>query len=280
MIESESNLSIRRQTQLLAVPRSSYYAKGCADESAENLAIMAFMDREYLDHPTTGIRKLVRLLVTAGIIEHVNPKRIRRLRRKMGLQTVYRRPRTTIPGPGKLVKPYLLRAMEITRPNQVWCTDITYIRMSRGFMYLTVVMDWYSRCVLSWRLSNTMETRFCLEALEAAIEHTGTTPEIVNSDQGCQYTSEDWIKALESRDIKVSMDGKGCWIDNVIVERFWRTIKYDEVYLRDDADGIEARHYVGRFISYYNGRRPHASLSMKTPDVVYTTSAPIDKVAA
>ena len=255
----DCELSIRRQAALLGGNRSSDYCGPPATQSAENLAIMNFMDREYLEHPQSGVRTLISLMLAEGLVEKVNPKRIRRLRQIMGLQTMYCRPRTTIPGPSSLVRLYLLGGLDINRPNQVWCTDITYIRMSHGFLYLTAMMDWYSRRILSWRLSNTMETGFCLAALDEAIEQAGT-PEILNSDQGCQYTSEEWIEALRTREIRISMDGKRRWIDNVMIERFWRTIKHDDVYLRDYADGREARHFIGRFIGYYNTRRPHQRL--------------------
>ncbi len=265
----DSSLSIRRQAELLSVNRSSCYYGEPAAESDENITMMNFMDRTYQEHPEAGIRTLIVLMVTAGIAERINPKRMRRLRRKMGLQTLYCRRRTTIPGPASEVRPYLLRNLQITRPNQVWCTDITYIRMGRGFLYLTAIMDWHSRRVLAWRLSNTLDTRFCLEALHEAVKSTGTTPGIMNTDQGCQYTSESWQAALEKYHIKSSMNGRRRWLDNFVVERFWRTIKYDEVYLRDYADGHVAAASIGRFIRYYNTQRPHQSLDYKTPDAVY-----------
>lgn len=262
-------LSIRRRADLLGVHRSSYYSGPPAEESPENIAIMNFMDEEYLEHPESGVVTLVALMLAEGVVESLNPKRVRRLRQKMGLQTMYRRPRTTIPGSSSHIRKYLLRDLVISRPNQVWCTDITYIRMGRGFMYLTAIMDWHSRRILSWRLSNTMETEFCLSALRDAIKATGTTPEILNTDQGCQYTSDEWLNTVEEYGIKPSMDGKGCWVDNVVIERFWRTIKHDDIYLRDYANGREARYYIDRFITYYNGRKPHQSHGMKTPDFVY-----------
>jgi len=274
MMEGKNNkLSVRQQARLLSVNRSSYYYGDPAAESEENLAIMEFMDREYLEHPQSGVQTLATLLVAENVVSRVNPKRIRRLRKKMGLETVYRRPRTTIPGPSSLICPYLLKDIEITRPNQVWCTDITYVPMARGFLYLTVIMDWYSRRILGWRLSNTLDRVFCLEALQAAAEAAGTTPEILNTDQGCQYTSYEWLDVVVGYGIKPSMDGKRRWIDNVMVERFWRTIKYDEIYLHAYGNGRDAERGIARFIRYYNTRRPHQSLATQTPDAVYFTAS-------
>lgn len=265
----DCKLSIRRQAELLGINRSSYYREPANEESEENLKIMRFMDEEYLEHPQSGVRTLVTLLKREGVVEQVNPKRVRRLRKRMGLQTLYRRPRTTIPGSADYRYPYLLRDLDITRPNQVWCTDITYIPMGRGFLYLTVMMDWYSRRILAWELSSSMDKALCLRVLAAALERTGTSPEIINSDQGSQYTSDQWVKAVRACGAKVSMDGKGCWVDNVMVERFWRTLKYDDVYLRAYADGHEARYYIGKFIDYYNRRRPHQSHDQLSPNMVY-----------
>lgn len=262
-------LSIRRQAELLSVNRSSYYYGEPALESEENLSVMRFMDESYLEHPELGVRKLVIMINAEGTGLSVNVKRVRRLREKMGLLTVYRAPRTTVPGAASKVKRYLLRNLTIDRPNQVWCTDITYIRMPRGFLYLTAIMDWYSRRILAWRLSSTMDVGFCLEALHEAIRISGRTPEILNSDQGCQYTSDEWQQALNERHIAISMDGKRRWVDNVMIERFWRTIKYDEVYLRDYQNGHEAHQRIGTYIAFYNASRPHASLAMLTPDAVY-----------
>ena len=269
MEPKNSKLSLRRQAELLSVNRSSYYYGKPATESDENLAIMEFMDHEYLQNPQSGVQTLITLLVAEGVVAQVNPKRIRRLRRVMGLETVYRRPRTTIPGASSLIHPYLLKDLEITRSNQVWCTDITYVPMPRGFLYLTVIMDWYSRRILAWRLSNTLDRAFCLEAFQGAVETTGTTPKILNTDQGCQYTSHEWLDVVVGYGIKPSMDGKRRWIDNVMVERFWRTIKYDEIYLQAYVNGRDAERGIARFIRYYNTRRPHQSLATQTPDAVY-----------
>jgi len=269
MICSNDKLSIRRQTTLLGVSRSSHYYGPAKPESAENVAVMNYMDTEYHDRPATGARKLRNLLIRDGIVECIGRDRIRRLRRKMGLQTVYRSPRTTIPGPSSMIRPYLLKDLEIARPNQVWCTDITYIRMEKGYLYLTVIMDWYSRRILAWELSNTLETGFCLKALATAIEVAGQAPEILNTDQGTQYTSALWRETVEGLGIKMSMNGRRRWIDNVVVERFFRTIKYDEVYLWAYTDGHEAERRIGDFIDYYNFRRPHQSLGDWRPGEVY-----------
>lgn len=262
-------LSIRRQAELLSVNRSSYYYGEPATESEENLAVMRFMDELYLEHPELGVRKLVVMIKGKGVSASINAKRVRRLKAKMGLMTLYRARRTTIPGAANKVKSYLLRNLTIDRPNQVWCTDITYIRMPRGFLYLTAIMDWYSRRILAWRLSSTMDVGFCLEALYEAIRTIGHTAEILNSDQGCQYTSDEWQQALAARSIAISMDGKRRWVDNVMIERFWRTIKYDDVYLRDYQDGHEAYRRITAYIAFYNSSRPHESLGMLTPDAIY-----------
>jgi putative transposase len=230
---------------------------------------MNFMDTEYHVRPATGVRKLRNLLIRDGIVERIGLDRIRRLRHKMGLQTVYRSPRTTIPGPSSMIRPYLLKDVEISRPNQVWCTDITYIRMGKGYLYLTVIMDWYSRRILAWELSNTMETEFCIKALKTAVKVAGRAPEILNTDQGTQYTSMLWRETVEGLGIKMSMNGRRRWIDNVVVERFFRTIKYDEVYLWAYADGHEAERRIGDFIDYYNFRRPHQNLDDWRPGEVY-----------
>ena len=265
----DSALSIRRQAELLSVNRSSFYYGMPAAESEENLAMMRYMDEQYLEHPEVGVAKLIVMIRDKGIATSINVKRIRRLRAKMGLLTVYRAPRTSIPGAASKVKSYLLRNLTIDRPNQVWCTDITYIRMPRGFLYLTAIMDWFSRRILAWRLSSTMDVGFCLDALHDAVRTTGRTPEILNSDQGCQYTSDEWQQALTAYSIAISMDGKRRWVDNVMIERFWRTIKYDEVYLREYRDGYDAHRHIGAYVAFYNGTRPHASLGMQTPDAIY-----------
>jgi putative transposase len=226
---------------------------------------MKLIDRQYLETPFYGARKLVAWLKGKGQI--VNRKRVRRLMQLMGLKAIYRKPRTSKPGPGHKIYPYLLRGLKITRPNQVWAADITYIPMQKGFMYLVVIMDWYSRHILAWRLSNTLENDFCLEALREALRKG--RPEIFNTDQGSQFTSQGFIAVLESQEIRVSMDGAGSYSDNLFVERFWRTLKYEEVYLKAYQDAREARTEIGRYIQFYNAERPHQALEYQTPAQVY-----------
>ena len=258
-------LPIVRQCERLSVSRSSYYgpAKG---ETAENLDLMRRIDEQFLETPWYGSRQMARHLRRQG--HNVNRKRVRRLMAKMGLQAVYQRPKTTIPHPEHRVWPYLLRNLTIDRPNQVWCADITYIPMRRGFLYLVAVMDWASRRVLAWRLSNTMDVEFCLEALEEAMTRHGR-PEIFNTDQGSQFTSPRFTGLLTKAGIRVSMDGRGRWIDNVFIERLWRSLKYECVYLNAFETGSEARAGIGRWIIYYNTGRPHSALGGKTPDEAY-----------
>jgi putative transposase len=226
---------------------------------------MKLIDRQYLETPFYGSRKLGAWLKSQGQV--VNRKRVRRLMQKMGLQTIYRRPRTSKPGPGNKIYPYLLKGLPISRPNQVWAADITYIPMQKGFLYLVVILDWYSRCILAWRLSNSLESVFCLEALREALQ--SGQPEIFNTDQGSQFTSTEFIALLESRGIRVSMDGAGSYSDNLFVERFWRTLKYEEVYLKAYPDARGARIEIGRYIQFYNRERPHQALGYQTPAQVY-----------
>lgn len=249
---------------MLGLSRSSLYYKP-AGPSASDQLIMKLLDRQYLETPFYGARKLAAWLASQG--QTVNRKRVRRLMQLMGLKTIYRQPRISKPGLGHKIYPYLLRGLSITRPNQVWATDITYIPMQKGFMYLVVVLDWYSRHILSWRLSNTLENDFCLEALREALQQG--KPEIFNTDQGSQFTSREFITLLESKDIRVSMDGSGSYTDNLFVERFWRTLKYEEVYLKAYQDAREARTEIGRYIQFYNTERPHQALRYKTPAEVY-----------
>ena len=201
--------------------------------------------------------------------------RVKRLMRLMGLEAVYPRKRTTIPGGPSGIYPYLLKDLKITRPNQVWTVDITYIPMARGFMYLFAVMDWHSRKVLSWELSNTLDTHFCLEGLRKAIESTRTVPEILNTDQGCQFTSDEWTGRLKELGITISMDGKGCWVDNVIIERFWRSIKYEDIYLKSYENGWELERGIESYMMHYNCERPHQSLRDATPEEVFTGIAAV-----
>jgi len=275
MIDKAETLPITRQCQMLALCRSSvYHARRPVPES--DLALMRRMDELHLDFPFAGSRMLRDLLRLEG--HPVGRKRIRRLMRLMGLQTLYRRKNTSQRHPGHAVFPYLLRGLAIDRPNQVWAMDITYLPMKRGFVYLAVVLDWYSRRILSFRLSNSLTTDFCIEAVEEAIARHGR-PEIFNTDQGCQFTSCDFVTLLQSHRIRISMDGKGCWRDNVFVERLWKTIKYEEVYLHAYDSVSEARQALCRYITFYNNRRPHTSLDGKTPDTVYFTQQPLTLAA-
>jgi putative transposase len=258
-------LSVSQQCELLGLSRSSYYYEP-ATESAANLALMALIDREYTAHPFRGSRGMTAWLKREG--HAVNRKRVQRLMRLMGLEAVYPKPKLSVGGAGHKVYPYLLRDVAIERVNQVWSTDITYIPMPNGFMYLTAVMDWHSRYVLSWKLSNTLDTEFCLEALEEALQRGGR-PEVFNTDQGVQFTSASFVGRLESAGAKVSMDGKGRCLDNVFVERLWRTVKYEYVYLwRPEAVPALAAGLTTYF-GYYNDERTHQSLEDRTPAEVY-----------
>ena len=258
-------LSIMRQCELVSISRSAFYYQATG-ESELNLRLMRMIDEQHLATPFYGARQMARHLRREGYI--VSRKRIRRLMLKMGLAAVYQRPRTTIPQKDHVIYPYLLRDIVIDRPNQVWCTDITYIPMRRGFMYLVAVMDWASRKVLSWRLSSTMEAEFCIEALEEALAKYGK-PETFNTDQGSQFTSPCFTGVLKAADIKISMDGKGRWMDNVFIERLWRSCKYECVYLNAFETGSEARKGLGEWIEFYNARRPHSTFDGQTPDEAY-----------
>jgi putative transposase len=228
----------------------------------ENLRLMKRIDQLYLARPYFGSRRM-------SLELEVNRKRVQRLMQLMGMEAVYPKPRATRSSPEHQKYPYLLRDVEVERVDQVWSSDITYIPMARGYMYLTVVMDWYSRCVLSWRLSNSLEGRFCVEALEAALGKS--RPEIFNTDQGVQYTSREFTRVLEDRGVRISMDGKGRALDNVFVERLWRSVKQEEVYLKSYADGWEAARELGKYFRFYNGRRRHQSLKYQTPSAVYAS---------
>lgn len=258
-------LSIARQCRLVSISRSSYYheARG---ESAENLALMALIDRQFLETPFYGARQMTWHLRAAGHL--VNVKRVRRLMRLMGLMPIYRAPRTSVPAKEHKTYPYLLRGLEIARPNQVWCADITYISLAKGFLYLVAIMDWWSRKVLAWRLSNTLDTGFCVEALDEAIECYGR-PEILNTDQGSQFTSWAWTQRLKEAGVRISMDGRGRFLDNIFIERLWRSLKYECIYLHAFSGGREAREGIGRWMTFYNHRRPHAAHGGATPVRVY-----------
>jgi len=269
MIEpSNDNLSIQTQCRLLSISRSGWYyaPKG---EPPLNLKLMRLIDEQFLLTPYYGSRQMARHLRRQTYC--VGRHRVRRLMRLMGIEAIYQKPRTSDPYPDHKIYPYLLRNLVITKPNQVWCTDITYIPIKRGFLYLVAVMDWYSRKVLSWRLSNTMDTRFCIEALEEALMIHGT-PEIFNTDQGSQFTSFDFTNVLKDNEIRISMDGKGRWMDNVFIERLWRSMKYECVYLNAFETGLQAREAISDWMSHYNQTRPHSTFNGQTPDEVYTVS--------
>lgn len=258
-------LSIVRQCQLASISRSSFYhtPKG---ESVENLGLMAETDRQFLETPFYGARQMTWHLGATGRL--VNVKRVRRLMRLMGLTPIYRRPRTSVPAKGHRLYPYLLRGMKIDRPNQVWCADITYVPLAKGFLYLVAIMDWASRKVLAWRLSNTMEAQFCLDALDEALDRYGP-PEIFNTDQGSQFTGWAWTQRLKDAGVRISMDGRGRFLDNIFIERLWRSLKYECVYLHAFSGGSDARRGIGALMTFYNDRRPHAAHRGATPASVY-----------
>ncbi len=259
-------LSIARQCNLVSISRSSYYYEG-KGESPLNLKLMRLIDQQFLATPWYGSRQMTRYLRRLGY--RVVRKRIRRLMLLIGLSPIYQKPRTSDPHPDHRIYPYLLRDLVIDRPNQVWCTDITYIPMRHGFLYLVAIMDWFSRKVLAWRLSNTMDADFCIKALEEALVRYGK-PEIFNTDQGSQFTSVRFTQVLKDAKIKISMDGKGRWMDNVFIERLWRSLKYECVYLQAFQTGIEARAGIGQWIDYYNTSRPHSVFDGGTPEEVYS----------
>jgi len=268
MIERDHpTLSLRRQCALLGLARSGVYRVAPAPDP-EDLALMRRIDALYLDLPFYGSRRMTLALRAEGLA--VNRKRVQRLMRTMGLEALVPRPGTSRPAPGHKVYPYLLKGLAIERPNQVWAADITYIPMARGFLYLVAIIDWASRAVLAWRLSNTLDTAFCLDALDAALARHGR-PEIFNTDQGAQFTSAAFTGRLEAAGIAISMDGRGRWLDNVFVERLWRSLKYEEVHLKAYVDGSEARAGIGAWIAFYNERRPHQALRYRTPMAVWRT---------
>ena len=259
-------ISIVRQCRLVSVPRSSFYYAGTG-ESPLTLRLMQLIDEQFLETPFYGSRQMTRWLRRQG--DMVSRKRVRRLMRLLGVHALYPRPRTSQPHPAHRIYPYLLRDLPITRPNHVWCTDVTDIPLRRGFLYLAVVMDWASRTGLSWRLSNTLDASFCVEALHEALERYGP-PEIFNSDQGSQFTSVDFTDVLTEAGIRISMDGKGRWMDNVFIERMWRSLKYECVYLSEFATDSQARTGIGGWMDFYDRCRPHSSLNDRTPDEAYT----------
>lgn len=275
MIDRTHKLSVTRQAKVLAIPRSTVYYRS-QPVSDQDLALMRRLDHLHLDYPFAGARMLRDLLQR----EHfqVDRKHVSTLMKRMGIQAVYRKPRTSQRDKGHKIYPYLLRGMAIHRPNQVWATDITYIPMARGFVYLVAIVDWYSRRVLAWRLSNTLTTDFCVGALEDALSRYGK-PDIFNTDQGCQFTSEGFTSVLKKNNIRISMDGKGRWRDNVFVERLWRSVKYEEVYLHAYESVSQAKAGLERYFIFYNSQRPHSALGRMTPDQIYYDTLPLPEVA-
>jgi putative transposase len=277
MVEpAHEEIHIVRQCELIGLPRSTYYQPPRLGESAENLALMRRIDEEYTKHPFYGAHQMRDVLRRRG--HWVNLKRVKRLMRLMGLQSVAPKPNTSAPRKEHVKYPYLLRGLDVNRSNQVWCSDITYIRLPGGFVYLTAVMDWYSRRVLSWEVSTTLDDSFCVSALESALRRYGV-PEIFNTDQGSQYTSADFIKALKSRDIRISMDGKGRAMDNIFVERLWRSVKYEEIYLKEYGSVAELVRSLKAYFEFYNTERPHQTFGGRTPDEVYNDGLKLEEVA-
>lgn len=264
MDRDHREISLRRQCELLGVNRSGLYCQPCG-ENPENLKLMRLIDEEYTERPFYGSRKMMHWLHDQG--HQVGRHRVRRLMQMMGLEAIYPKPRLSQPCPGHKIYPYLLKGVAITRVNQVWSTDITYIRMAEGFVYLVAVMDWFSRFVLSWALSLTMDVDFCLDALERALRRG--RPEIFNSDQGSQFTSDKFTGVLAKRGVAISMDGRGRGLDNIFIERLWRSLKYEEVYLRDYARVPDARTGIDDWLQFYNHQRFHQSLDYQTPGAVF-----------
>jgi putative transposase len=275
MIDRTHDLSITRQAEALGISRSSVYYLP-APVSAADLALMRRIDELHLEYPFAGTRMLRDLLTQQG--GRVGRKHVATLMRRMGIEALYRKPNLSRRNVQHRIYPYLLRGLQITRPNQVWAMDITYLPMAKGFVYLAAVMDWHTRRVLSWRVSISMDATFCIEAVEEALQRFGT-PQIFNTDQGSQFTGKDFTDLLKKHDIQISMDGKGCWRDNVFVERLWRSVKYEEVYLRAYDSVSQARQSLDRYFAFYNARRPHTALERKTPDQVYFKSLPVPKAA-
>lgn len=262
-------ISMRKQCKLLTVARSSVDYQAVV-EAPEDIRIKHLLDETYLIDPTLGSRRLVTVLDRDHDMK-VNRKRVQRLRREIGQEAIWCKPRTSIPDEGHRKYPYLLRGLAVDRPDHVWCADITYVQMPRGHAYLCAVMDWHSRKVLGWSLSNTMGTDLCLEALDNALGSTGRVPEIFNTDQGCQFTSAEWTGRLSDLGVKISMDGKGRWMDNVFIERLWRSVKYERIYLLEHATVTALRASLITWFDRYNTWRPHEALGNLTPHVVYQT---------
>jgi len=265
LVEPCAELSIRRQCELMEISRSGFYYEPLS-ESAENLALMRRLDELHLDYPAYGSRRLMVLLQREAW--EVNRKRVARLLQLMGVQAVYPKRSLSQPGEGHRIYPYLLEGLEISGPDQVWCSDITYVPMACGFMYLVAVMDWWSRYVLAWELSNSIDSEFCIRAWTVALA-TGRLPLISNTDQGCQFTSEAYVEAVESAGVDVSMDGRGRWIDNRFIERLWRSVKQEDIYVQDYSDGLTAQRGLARWFAEYNTVRPHQALGYATPGDLY-----------
>ena len=265
MIAEHPQLSLREQCRLLGVHRSGLYYEPLP-ESAENLEMMNLLDRQYTKHPEHGVRRMTLHLRDLGYT--ANPKRVRRLLRQMGLEAFYPKPRLSIPNPAAGRYPYLLKGLKITQPDQVWCADITYVGIPGGFAYLVAIMDWFSRYVLAWEVSNSLESAFCVSALERALSRR-RRPEIHNTDQGSQFTSQEWLNLLEKRGIQVSMDGRGRAFDNIMIERLWRTVKWEYVFLREHRSLGELRAGFADYFDYYNHRRWHSALENQPPAAVY-----------
>jgi putative transposase len=275
MIDRDHALPLTRQAKVLRLSRSTVYYRP-RPVSPADLAIMRRLDELHLDYPFAGSRMLRDMLRAEGMA--VGREKVASLMRRMGIEAIYRRPSTSKPAPGHKIHPYLLRGLAVERPNQVWAMDITYIPMARGFVYLCAVVDWFSRRVLAWRLSIAMAVDFCIEAVEDALARHGR-PEIFNTDQGSQFTSSAFTGLIQANGIQISMDGKGSWRDNVFVERLWRSVKYEEVYLRAYESVGQARQSIGRYLDFYNGRRPHSALDGQTPDGAYFSGAPAARAA-
>jgi len=269
MINRGEGLSVRRQCKLVSVNRGSFYYKPLG-ETEENLRIMRLMDEHYLDHPTEGVLRMCDFLLALGIV--ANHKRVRRLLRLMGLMAIYPKKNLSRLGQAKYIRPYLLKDLKITRPNQVWAIDITYIPMPKGFLYLTAIIDVYSRYVVGWGISNTLDASCSLEVTKEAIARHGK-PEIINSDQGSQFTCHEWIELLEKEEIKISMDGKGRAIDNIFIERFWRSVKWDYVYIKVPADGLELYQGLKEYFDYYNNQLCHQGIDHQIPANKYYQAA-------
>jgi putative transposase len=269
-------LTIRRQCELIELPRSSFYRGPYKGENEENLKLMRLIDEEYTRHPFFGTRQIRNYLQRQGY--KINRKRVQRLMRLMGIQSVAPKPNTSKPSPKHKIYPYLLGGLDINRSNQVWCTDITYVRMPGGFVYLVAVMDWYSRKVLSWEVSITMDDSFCVNALEQAIRRYGR-PEIFNTDQGSQFTGKAFTDVLKENGITISMDGKGRALDNIMIERLWRSVKYEEIYLKDYASVLALIQSLKIYFNFYNTERPHTSFDIQTPAEVYDSGFVAQEVA-